>query len=253
MHYLYENRQYHKHLNIETIKDITNLTYPTHSQNDYEIVYVEKGEINIGVNNNCVTMREGQFLFINRGDIHYYYTEEDKKSVIVILVFPVEKFTDLIINYSFFTKSISEKCNEILTDIINETTQQHKDFDIITKCLITQLLIEMQRNSDKNCLIIRTKSELLISKIYEYIDNNFTSNISNEKTAKRFHISVSTLYRILKETSGKSFADLIKIKKLVYARNILETTDLPITEIALNSGFDNTRTFNLMRVIFLSE
>ena len=50
-------------------------------------------------------------------------------------------------------------------------------------------------------------------------------------------MSTRTLSRRFKATTGSSVLDWITAQRVVQARTLLETTDLPVTEVALVCGF----------------
>ena len=82
------------------------------------------------------------------------------------------------------------------------------------------------------------------NKIFEFIDNNYTEDISLETVAdiagfSKFHFS-----RLFKQFTDTSFYDYLNLRRIKAAENLLLDPSLPITEIALQSGFSSISTFN---------
>ena len=61
-----------------------------HWHDQIEIIYIEKGEFNITVNNNDIIGRPGDLYFINSGDLHEIHVRENKPSLHHAIVFKPE-------------------------------------------------------------------------------------------------------------------------------------------------------------------
>ena len=62
--------------------------------------------------------------------------------------------------------------------------------------------------------------------------------------ARRLAYSERQLHRLLTATLGAGPIELARAHRAATARTLLETTDLPITQVAFASGFGSTRQFN---------
>ena len=96
----------------------------------------------------------------------------------------------------------------------------------------------------------RIKQKEMLQLILAYMDANFRdAGISQVQVADWFQISNYTLSRMFKSEMGIGFAEYLSAKRLEYAKELLLTTDYPVREIALMSGFTNenyfSRTFKL--------
>ena len=93
----------------------------------------------------------------------------------------------------------------------------------------------------------RSKSieqEFLV-KIKENINDNINNSFLNsEFLAKLMRMSDTQLYRKLKALTGKSTAIFIRHIRLQKAKELLETTDLNISEIAYDTGFNDPAYFS---------
>ena len=77
--------------------------------------------------------------------------------------------------------------------------------------------------------------------ISEAINNN---NFGSGQLAKQIHLSESQLYRKLKALTGQSTAIYIRSIRLQKARELLETTQMNVTEVAFEVGFTNLSYFS---------
>ena len=81
-------------------------------------------------------------------------------------------------------------------------------------------------------------------KILNYCSLNYKENISVDDVANALSISRSTVSHTFGNQLKVGFCDYINMLRLVEARELLRNSDLSITEIAQNTGFETIRTFN---------
>uniref|UniRef100_UPI0032169E88 AraC family transcriptional regulator n=1 Tax=uncultured Draconibacterium sp. TaxID=1573823 RepID=UPI0032169E88 len=77
-----------------------------------------------------------------------------------------------------------------------------------------------------------------------YIGNNFHQTIKLEDIAAIHNMTTSTFSRLIKRETGKSFIEYLNDFRISHTARQLVETNLSITEIAFNSGFNNLANFN---------
>ena len=78
-----------------------------------------------------------------------------------------------------------------------------------------------------------------------YITQNFKdSNLSLETMAEDLQINVNQLSKLFAQKIGIKYNDYLNMFRIRYAQQQMKSTELNITEIAYESGFDSIRTFN---------
>lgn len=78
----------------------------------------------------------------------------------------------------------------------------------------------------------------LEKQILDYLDVHFREPELNQvQVADAFRISTYTLSRLFKNQVGIGFAEYVNTRRLEYARILLQTTSLPIKEIAVQCGY----------------
>ena len=81
----------------------------------------------------------------------------------------------------------------------------------------------------------------------DFIEKNFSSQISLSDVAKASHLSPSRLAHIFKDQTGMTIVDYITQVRIEQAKNLLISTDQSCTEICFGVGYNNqsyfTRTF----------
>jgi AraC-like DNA-binding protein len=94
-------------------------------------------------------------------------------------------------------------------------------------------------------LLISEKNDYeLIHKVLNYIQNNFTKDISLKSIAYEFNYSYNYLSKYLNKVLGISFVDFINQNRISYASYLLTNSDDTITDIAYKCGYSSIRSFN---------
>ena len=87
--------------------------------------------------------------------------------------------------------------------------------------------------------------------LLSYVDNNYLdSTLCLSAAADYMQTSIYTVSRIFKEATGMGFKEYITQKRLSYACHLLETSQIPVTQIASDCGFENA---NYFTTVFKNE
>lgn len=81
-----------------------------------------------------------------------------------------------------------------------------------------------------------------IDRIISYIENHYADKITLADTAKRFHISTSTLGKLFYNQLGISFYHFVTQRRLINSKLRIEE-GLPMEEVALTCGFSDYSSF----------
>lgn len=80
--------------------------------------------------------------------------------------------------------------------------------------------------------------------VFEYLDDHYDENLTLEKAADVAGFSKYHFSRLFKQCSGYNFYDYLCHRRIKSAEGLLMNSSLPITEIALQSGFSSLSSFN---------
>jgi len=83
-----------------------------------------------------------------------------------------------------------------------------------------------------------------IKKIYDYIGLNYHEKIKVEEVAKLLNMTETTLSRLMKKRTGRSFINFLNDYRIGFATRWLTETNQDIAEIAFRCGFYNISNFN---------
>lgn len=84
----------------------------------------------------------------------------------------------------------------------------------------------------------------IIQKSVMYINAHFRENPKMCDVAEMFHLSDNYFCRLFKKCVGISYKEYVKKLKLDYGFKLIKNTDLPITDIASNCGYETQSHFN---------
>jgi len=99
-------------------------------------------------------------------------------------------------------------------------------------------VIERDSTQDLRC------GGLLVTRVDNYLQKNFTQKISNAALAKHFGVSRRTLEQRFREIRGTSIHEHVQSLRLARARHLLEKTTLPVEKIAEVCGYGTVRAFH---------
>ena len=249
MKYFHENRKYNdNNAKIQCSKN-ANFAFQAHYHNDIEIISVTKGTAVIGINAEIFELNAGDTAFIADGDIHYYTTEKEYESIMLIasvdfLYFQSYPETVIIRGNNTLSKNILE----LMSLLHDELSEKKNGYSLFCKNYIGLISSHILRE-DKNLIHIRKmtghRSTMKHFKnVLEYIDNNCENSITLENAAEFMHYSRFYFSKLFKKLTGTSFVRYVNQKRISHAKQLIKETDLTFTDISSACGFENIRTFN---------
>ena len=142
-----------------------------------------------------------------------------------------------------YKKAVFEKLNDIY--YLSQTPNELSNLAIHHKFVEFLSLIYLYR--DKNVYADRVDFDNITNKIYSItacIHNRYTEDLSLASLSKEFYISSYYLSHQFKRVTGFTLTDYISMTRVRNAQTLLLSTDEPITDIALQSGFKSFSQFN---------
>ena len=113
---------------------------------------------------------------------------------------------------------------------------------VIEKALLSDRLSQSQKKTPPISITSRTEEK--IRKVKEFIEENYTSDISREGLAASVEVHPDNLGKLFKTCTNQKLGDYIyELRVRDAAKKLLETDD-NIIDIAFSVGFESLRTFN---------
>lgn len=250
--------------NVESSIDVDNIKI---IPGFYTIMFKGNKHCNVKYGRNNYDYQEGTLIFFAPEQVIEFETNIDQKPVGWALAFHPDliRQTNLgknIKNYSFFgydtneALHLSEKEKQILAEIIGKIEiELNQNIDIHSQTLIVSnielLLNYCTRFYDRQFITRKTYNKDFVSKLENVIKHYFdTEDIQKhglptvKYCAEKLNLSPNYLSDLLKKETGKNTQEHIHYYLIEQAKNILLNTDLTVSEIAYDLGFDYPQYFS---------
>lgn len=229
------------------LKRASNWNEQPHEHDFCEIVYVRSGSGIVYLNERTLNIETGDLLIYNPHITHY-----ESGCDLSFYFFGINRFKleNLPENYLLeegvspviHTGNSCEIFENYFAQLITEAERKLYYYDEISEALvkiILNLVLRILTYGDKS--YFKTNESYLLAK--KYIDENYANIKTVDDVCRSMYISRYYLTHLFKEYSGVSPLKYIIIKRMEFAKELLRTTDLPICEIALKTGYIEINSF----------
>ncbi|MBU8589005.1 AraC family transcriptional regulator [Priestia megaterium] len=239
--------------------------FPKHKHNYIEINYVYNGELNQKVGNQKISLQQGELLFLNQHIEHEIQACAEEDIIINFIIQP--KFFDFIFSFLttenrisnflinslynstqngqflYFKVSEVESIQDLIKRIIIEIMSPAFMSESTIKLYMGLLMVELIKHADK---AEHTEDypvqHYLIVESLKYIDEHFQS-ASLYELASKLNQPDYALSKEIKKATNYTFKELLQEKRLIKAKELLESTDIPIALVIDQVGYDNVSYF----------
>ena len=223
--------------------------FKAHYHNLFEIYFITKGSCTYFIDNKVYDLIPGDIVLIPEGVIHDTKYNSAKHSRMLIncsLKYIPSSVGPLINNmlYLYRNPNLYDDIYKIFTDIEREYSKPDEITDDIFVCLVNLLFFTLIRN-ENFCKKLKSSSDFVQNAV-EYVQANFTDDISLSSVAKVFNVSPEHLSITFKKQTGFGFNKYLTLLRLKEGETLLKETPLPINEIAIRSGFSDGNYFSLI-------
>ena len=229
-------------------------TVHLHSHSFYEILYCESGNIQYLVGDNRYSIRKGDIILVPPGISHrpIFQGELAEPYERIVLwvstefvsalakMFPSDRVED---HYIIRTnKSSLEPLKLYFTNGVKECQVKNIGWESYLYYNTGMLLTELYRAMSTKKLHMPKAKEDELDQIISYIENNYTSKITLEQTAKHFLISQSTLSKLFQNSLEISFYRFVTQRRLINAKKRIEDGEA-LDTLGNSCGFNDYATF----------
>ena len=241
-------------------EQIGNIFNDFHHHSLYEMLYISKGKVQYGIEDEKYDLNAGDFVLIAPNVLHKLIKIVEEPCERIILTFTkkyIDTFktenTDLSVIFQKIASSNNHKLTvlpafkEEIADTLNKMqglflSKEYGD-DILFKAYFAQLLVRM----NKEVSFIENENELnennnIIHKARMFAINNLDKKISVSDIASEVGLSVSRLSHLFKEKTGISLLKFLNKKRLTRAKDLLKN-GYSITNTANKCGYQDYTSF----------
>lgn len=236
------------------------MEYPLHWQDSIEILFVLRGTVEIGIENEVYTLKEREIDIINSNEVYRIKSDDPDNMVLIINIDPnyFEKYYDDAKEIFFYTKSPDvaeqegEKYDELrkfVSIIFYEALSKLDDYEDEIEDHLLDMMYHLLNNF--HYLFYEEESlredEVLLERyhrIVKYLSNNYMNKVSLQYIADKEFLSSQYLSFKIKDTFGHGFNEFLNQIRVEESVKFLLDTDKNISEIAEDVGFSHVRYYN---------
>jgi AraC-like DNA-binding protein len=231
----------------------------------WEMVYVDKGAVEIKRGDEYITLNQGELLFHQPNEFHSVKALNSAPNFFVVSFVcnsPMMKYFERY--HTTLNKSLRAFISAILkeSDTVYDIPKNSPDLKRLThkkdaplggeqliKTYLEQLLILLARQITQKgkADIFPSKESMeshLVIKIKEYIEAHLESTVRIGDICKEFGYSKSYLSKLFQSQCGETMADYTAKQKIQKAKRLIREGNLNFTQISALLSFDNPQYFS---------
>ena len=233
---------------------------PVHWHDEFEIIYVKSGFLTVSISGENYIGTPGNAFVVSPGNLHFMGSQTGTVDYFTFL-FPLKYIsfrTDDMLDdklleplnsgHLMINPRVKDSAKELCEQLIdiymaeNDETESKITAQIKTKIILLQFILEMWK---KGFVIENDTSgrNIVEKEMVSYIQQNFTGKISLKEFGEQFHLSEKYISRYFKEHFHITLSQYITYLRLENAKQLLQDTDLSVTETAMQSGYQNVSYF----------
>lgn len=241
-------------------------SYPLHFHDWVEINYMYDGSCTQIINNNTYHLQKGQILLVDSDTIHRI-EPLGESDILINIIIRKEYFNSSFFNRissdsllsSFFINAITEGnahdsfilfpsensrrlhtfMQEFFCEWFDPGSRSGEMLDSLFSLIMMELInvYENDPKKERN----RLKKNIIVP-ILRHIEENY-KDCSLTSTAAHFNINANYLSTQLKKHTGMSFIGLLHQQKIRFAKTLLISSQMSVTEVAHYVGYENVSFF----------
>ena len=233
---------------------------PVHWHDEFEIIYVRSGFLTVSISGESYIGKTGEAFVVSPGNLHLMGSQSGTVDYYTFL-FPLKYIsfrTDDMLDeklleplnsgHLMICPRVNDTAKELCEQLIeiyeakNDESESKITTQVRTKIILLQFILEMWK---KGFVIENDTSgrNIVEKEMVSYIQQNFTGKISLKEFGEQFHLSEKYISRYFKEHFHITLSQYITYLRLENAKQLLQDTDLSVTETAMQSGYQNVSYF----------
>ena len=233
---------------------------PVHWHDELEIIYVKSGFLTVSISGESYIGKPGDAFVVSPGNLHLMGSDTGAVDYYTFL-FPLKNLSfradDLLEDklleplnsgHLMINPRINDTAKELCEQLIevyaakNDESESQLTAQIKTKIILLQFILEMWK---KGFIIENDTSgrNTVEKEMVSYIQQNYTGKISLKEFGEQFHLSEKYISRYFKEHFHITLSQYVTYLRLEHAKQLLQDTDIPVTEVAMQSGYQNVSYF----------
>lgn len=233
---------------------------PVHWHDEFEIIYVRSGFLAVSISGESYIGKTGDAFVVSPGNLHLMGSQTGTVDYYTFL-FPLKYIsfrTDDMLDEKLLEPlnsghlmicprvkdTAKELCEQLIEIYMAKKDESESKIatQVRTKIILLQFILEMWK---KGFVIENDTSgrNTVEKEMVSYIQQNFTGKISLREFGEQFHLSEKYISRYFKEHFHITLSQYVTYLRLEHAKQLLQDTDIPVTDVAMQSGYQNVSYF----------
>lgn len=241
--------------------NVQNEEYPVHWHNAVEFVMPLKNEYTVRVNGIDYKIPENDVLIVPPGELHSMPAIPGRRIIFqcdnsilgeISALEPVMRSLNspVLINMDM-DKELHVLAKKTMLDILSLYTSKSELADVKIYVKVIELFMALREYQLEQQKIVMDCDDDKIDEysekfgtVLKYIDNNYMYDITLDQLADVAGYSKYHFSRIFKQYNSMSYLQYINARRTKAAELLLLDPGIPITDVAMRSGFKSLTTFN---------
>lgn len=242
--------------------------FRAHRHDFLEFSYVVDGRGSETINDVKHTMIPGTFTFVLPYQVHEIFTDKGQNLILYNGMFSMDLLmepgndqglsdlfndTNAMPAYVQLDGVDQQQMSALIEDMYKEYKGNERYRQTLLKARLKEILVRFDRNRWKHAgqpedreisPLSGAKASISVWPIIHYIHSNYQEDLALSDLAARFPLSASRISEVIKQTTGQTFVHFLHDLRLRHACSLLVSTDMSVTEIALEVGYGSYKTFS---------
>lgn len=223
-----------------------------HFHNKHELYFLESGQTKYVVGSEIYLVNPGDMVFVPKGTFHKTSGEDGSSTERVLLVFDdgfvgdeYKTYIDELVENNFIRLPEEQvyKIKDLCRKIESENKHKLSDYTEMQKLYLRQLIILISRYRIKKINTKYSDSFRIIQDAAKYIGENYWNEITLNDLASKYAMSTSYFSKQFKSVTGVGLNEYINIIRIGASEKLLLSGNLPITQVAMECGFNDSNYF----------
>ncbi len=235
--------------------------YEMHFHSAVEVILPLEGEVRIETEAKTYCVQAGEIIMIPAGLTHGLHMGEGSARELLLYemngVFTLKEFGAL---RQMMAKPIhvgvDHPCRERVRGIFFEIIEEHRSGAMLRNMHNYALLLEIYAilgehylrtgatAAERNTLHRHLSGEDAFNRALEHLNRSYMEDMSLDSLAAYVGFSRYTLSRMFRQHTGSTFTQYLSRRRVDMAMELLSGTRMPVTQVALQCGFNSIATFN---------
>jgi AraC-like DNA-binding protein len=232
-----------------------------HFHPEIELVYVDKGSGKRHIGNHLSYFNNSQLVLLGSNLPHNGFTDRLTVNGSETLVQFLPNFLGEVFLSIPEMKNINKLFNRAKKGIlfgvktkksVGPKIQDLPELKGLARILLLLEILEDLANAEDYTLlnvdgyVVETEPQdsTKMEVVYRHINDHFKRQISLEEISDKANMTVPAFCRYFKKTTGKTFTKLVNEYRVVHATKLLSESNMSITDVAFECGFNNFSHFN---------